>query len=262
MQRAPPSSPTALHPHQRAPNLNTSSLSLTRSPRQLAMSNLISLPRELVELQLAQLDLLSSLFLPDEFTPSPSVALLYSLLSSSQDGSTVRVPADAAPGCTVTVPLDPPPGALPGLYALELAISLSLGEPPQAPALHLRHPAWLSRSAHSNLCALLHGLPAEEDPMTCVLSALELLRDEAPRLIPLAEEMAKDVGDGEGEVRVWYWFPSLSTRAKRDDMVKWAPGFGLTGFVLAGECAPLTINGRAAARGPSVGARVGAVWLS
>jgi hypothetical protein len=34
-------------------------------------------------------------------------------------------------------------------------------------------------------------------------------------------------------VRVWFYFPSLNTREKRQHMVDWAPSYSLTGFVLA-----------------------------
>jgi hypothetical protein len=36
-------------------------------------------------------------------------------------------------------------------------------------------------------------------------------------------------------VRVWFYFPSLNTREKRQNMVDWAPSYSLTGFVLAGK---------------------------
>jgi hypothetical protein len=35
--------------------------------------------------------------------------------------------------------------------------------------------------------------------------------------------------------RVWFWFPSLSSKEKRRDLVTYAEDSGLTGFVLAGE---------------------------
>lgn len=36
-------------------------------------------------------------------------------------------------------------------------------------------------------------------------------------------------------IRVWYRFPSLSTKSKRDDLVDFAPRYRLTGFVIAGK---------------------------
>ena len=44
-------------------------------------------------------------------------------------------------------------------------------------------------------------------------------------------------------VRVWFYFPSLSTREKRDDLVSMAPMYALTGFVLAGKPGVLCLEG-------------------
>ena len=43
--------------------------------------------------------------------------------------------------------------------------------------------------------------------------------------------------------RTWFYFPSISTRAKRDDIVRYAPGYGLTGFLLAGKPGILCLEG-------------------
>ncbi|KAJ9104757.1 hypothetical protein QFC19_003898 [Naganishia cerealis] len=45
--------------------------------------------------------------------------------------------------------------------------------------------------------------------------------------------------------RVWFWFPSLSTREKRRDLVTYASRWGLTGFVLAGKPGLLCLEGTA-----------------
>jgi hypothetical protein len=47
------------------------------------------------------------------------------------------------------------------------------------------------------------------------------------------QKKVQDEDDG-GLQRVWFWFPSLSTREKRKDLVNYAARWGLTGFVLAG----------------------------
>jgi hypothetical protein len=58
-----------------------------------------------------------------------------------------------------------------------------------------------------------------------------LSRTQEQTQVEVAEE---DAGD-EALQRVWFWFPSLSTKEKRRDLVDYAPRYGLTGFVLAGE---------------------------
>lgn len=205
------------------------------------MSTINSLPTELIQIQLSHFDLLESLFLPGEFTPSQETIDLLSDLESRLDQSTISLAAGASLDCTVLIPLDPPPDAQPGPHSVELSISLALSladsDSPQPLQLAVKQPSWLSRSAHQSLANSLASLPQEDDPTTAVLGALELLRDAGAGLIPLvvADVGAAAAGAVEDECRVWFWLQSLSTRAKRDNMVKWAPGFGLTGFVMAGK---------------------------
>ena len=44
-------------------------------------------------------------------------------------------------------------------------------------------------------------------------------------------------------VRAWFYFPSISTRAKRDDLINFAPTYGLTGFLMAGKPGILCLEG-------------------
>jgi hypothetical protein len=67
------------------------------------------------------------------------------------------------------------------------------------------------------------------------VAASELL---AERVSGTAEDGgADDQPDGAADSleRVWFWFPSLSSREKRRDLVTYAEDSGLTGFVLAGK---------------------------
>lgn len=47
-------------------------------------------------------------------------------------------------------------------------------------------------------------------------------------------------------VRVWFYFQSLSTREKRNDIVNYAASYSLTGFVLAGKPGVLCLEGASA----------------
>lgn len=49
--------------------------------------------------------------------------------------------------------------------------------------------------------------------------------------------------DAGPQVRVWFYFPSISTRSKRDDFIKYAPLYGLTGFLYAGKPGLLCVEG-------------------
>lgn len=199
-----------------------------------------TLPIELIQLQLEQFDLLQSLFLPGEWTPSQATTALSSHLQSQLDLATMPIARNSSLDCTVVIQLDVPPAALPGEYSIQLSISLPLQDPAPPPRLTLHQPSWLSRSTHQSLSDSLASLPAEDDPTTAVLGALELVRELGSAAIPLVEEVVEEVG-GKEEVRVWFWLQSLSTREKRNDMVNWAPGFGLTGFVMAGQSEPLSV---------------------
>jgi hypothetical protein len=118
-------------------------------------------------------------------------------------------------------------------------------------------PSWLSRSQHIDLVksfAALIDPPSPsldsptpysddstlpDDDITILLAAVDILKELSqpllPSALPLSHLSLDDAGEVEGEFRVFYHFPSLSTRAKRKDLVDWAPEYGLTGFVLAGQ---------------------------
>lgn len=119
----------------------------------------------------------------------------------------------------------------------------------------MAQPQWLSRASHAGLSVELtrfcsswrqgqnHG-SEDESPLEMIIEVVEWVKDRAlifkireeeelkELLVKAHVNRVKDIGDF---VRVWFWFPSLSTKSKRDDMVNWASQYGLTGFVLAGE---------------------------
>lgn len=90
-------------------------------------------------------------------------------------------------------------------------------------------------------------------PNDDVFATIEYIRDEAPNYIKNTQTSSTDSSNGHGGanggddtaplVRVWFYFPSLSTREKRDDLVNHAPSYSLTGFVLAGKPGVLCLEG-------------------
>ncbi|EGP90171.1 unnamed protein product [Zymoseptoria tritici ST99CH_1A5] len=79
-----------------------------------------------------------------------------------------------------------------------------------------------------------------------ILSAIDIVRYRATEHLATLQQTAVVAGDISGpEVRAWFYFPSISTRAKRDDLVNHAPSFGLTGFLLAGKPGVLCLEGGA-----------------
>jgi hypothetical protein len=95
--------------------------------------------------------------------------------------------------------------------------------------------------SRAEVAGITASIPQGED----ALEVFEYIQAEATRLLEnkqshtvTSEEMNKGP-----IVRVWFYFPSLSTRKKRDDMVNLAPAYGLTGFVLAGKPGVLCLEG-------------------
>jgi hypothetical protein len=86
-----------------------------------------------------------------------------------------------------------------------------------------------------------------------ILEAVEFLKEETAAYMsslntatPISSQSRSTTEAGtEDLVRVWFYLQSLSTRSKRDDMVNWAPGYNLTGFVLAGKPGILCLEGAA-----------------
>lgn len=230
------------------------------------------LPRPALELQLETLELAESLFpLSGELeVDEHSAAALPSLrawIKAGTDGDRSTVTADEL-SFTVTLSLEQerdPSSPYPLVLQVRIPLTPSvdarhtLDDGASAATVHLQQPVWLSRTAHDALAA---SLPSA-NPRTflsnadLLLETIDYVRNRAIALLPppaSAAELARANGGGGGgsggrrrraaparadgqddeEYRVWLWFPSLSTREKRDDIVNWAGDYSLTGFVLAG----------------------------
>ncbi|GAA5968494.1 hypothetical protein JCM11641_007658 [Rhodosporidiobolus odoratus] len=129
--------------------------------------------------------------------------------------------------------------------------------------VRLQQPPWLSRTAHDALSSSLLSLTPTtfSSNAELILETVDYAREEATKLLPdeTEAEASSQTGQGrrrgrgggkpgqkekhEPEFRAWMYLMSLSTREKRDDMVDWAPEYGLTGFVLAGKPGLLCVEG-------------------
>jgi hypothetical protein len=106
------------------------------------------------------------------------------------------------------------------------------------PNIYLRHPGFLSRSAYEDLIQSVNRIPKDSSSAEHILQVVDHVRTYGPSLLtasPKQDEPAPLENLDIQLERVWFWFPSLSTRSKRKDLVDYAPRYGLTGFVLAGE---------------------------
>lgn len=136
--------------------------------------------------------------------------------------------------------------------SLQVEIRLPLVQKMEGRRLGLKQPDWLSRG---QLVSLEQSLPEEvtgsDALIDNVFALLNYLQQAVPLLLAEAPSLAKKIkdsgltieGDEVGMDRVWFWFPSLSTKEKRNDIVNNAPRYRLTGFVLAGKPGILCLEG-------------------
>ena len=99
-------------------------------------------------------------------------------------------------------------------------------------------PDWLTKN-ETNL--LIQDLP--QDDVVSAIEHITRLAQEAALTASLQTSTIKSTASAGPLVRVWFYFPSISTRAKRDDIVNYAPSYGLTGFLLAGKPGILCLEG-------------------
>lgn len=217
------------------------------------------LSRGLLESQLEALDLCSSLFPQDgELTLSDETerfvpALREWVHDETKDGSTLGVERDGPRhweneiAFVVHLALQRRSSSESDSDETRYPISLSIKLPTVAdtrtsdlppPAIYyLNQPAWLARTAFDSLSRSLpqYNSATFTSNTDFVLSIIDHVRDRGPDHIP--ERRAQPDDDDESsstkgrrrrqrsgryddpEYRVWLWFPSLSTREKRDDIV-------------------------------------------
>ncbi|CAI4213891.1 unnamed protein product [Parascedosporium putredinis] len=178
-------------------------------------TGLALLPKDLLELQLGQIDLLMAI---RQHTEIDEQARLLTLDLEVEDAVGEPKPLTL----TLSVPM---------------VAELPVTDPP-AVKTRVHQPAWMSKSEAAQMTA---QLPDED-----ILSVIEHVKDEASQhLARLAEKAAaRNAGTTEEPiVRAWFYFPSISTREKRDDLVNHSSSYGLTGFLLAGKPGILCLEG-------------------
>lgn len=113
----------------------------------------------------------------------------------------------------------------------------------------VQYPTYLSRADGEKLMlevtdaangARADGLSAVDNAgyivdVACRITKLTAALWQAAEVARTSRLTEKSDEEDYGELqRVWFWFPSLSTREKRKDLVNYAARWRLTGFVLAG----------------------------
>ncbi|OKL56773.1 hypothetical protein UA08_07927 [Talaromyces atroroseus] len=195
------------------------------------------LPADMMESQLSMIDLLIAMF--------PSASELEIPESTREGIDTLRdwcqdptetptgIPSSLSLAVCLAVTTEK-------TIQVNIKISLQLENPESKEPLpitySLRQPEWMSKAEVANMAA---AMPPDD-----VFAAFEYIRDEAMHFLETRQTLTETATrSSEPLVRVWFYFPSLSTRGKRDDLVNYASDYSLTGFVLAGKPGVLCLEG-------------------
>lgn len=211
------------------------------------------LPKELIELQLGQIDLLIAMYQADDAIDiSDTHSALLETLRAWCDSDEITAPQISESAFHLELSLqigdeDDPTGRQSSLQ-LDISVPLidqrdepseqPLDEPPNA-KIRVLQPPWMSRAEAARLTS---SIPDED-----MLSAIEYVKEAAAQHLSDSQgrvSSAADHSTTDGPiVRIWFYFPSISTRSKRDDIVNYAPAYRLTGFLLAGKPGILCLEG-------------------
>lgn len=216
-------------------------------PAALARQNVLT--KELMALQLGQVDLLMAMYSPDDAVDiDPTSLELVEQLRDWCESGTDTPPAFSDLSINILLDLDLSDSAgEQGDQPRSLQLSLYLPlvderdpqmDPPPVKS-RLQKPAWLSKNEVANINS---SLPDED-----ISTVIEYIKDTASA-IPMQPTNASTRSNGLFDknaslVRAWFYFPSISTREKRDDLVKFAPAYGLSGFLMAGKPGILCLEG-------------------
>ncbi|KAK0389038.1 hypothetical protein NLU13_2614 [Sarocladium strictum] len=219
----------------------------------MAPESWLVLPVDQLEHQIGQVDLLMAMYPGDDDIEmdGTSKEVLEKLKSSLEEG-TLPTP-ESAPQIYMHLSLpieedcDPPEQKI---LKLELRIPFFTEKEDAGsdalPKVHIRvqQPTWLHRAATTELNAEVSG--GTDD----LFSALQSIQDSALRVLKESkasetsnENDAEVEGGAKPLVRVWFYFPSISTRSKRDDFIINAPYYKITGFLCAGKPGLLCLEG-------------------
>jgi hypothetical protein len=218
------------------------------------------LPKDLMETQLGQVDLLLAMYASDgAATISNEQADLVERLRAWCEGDDEDPPAFTEHAVTVLLAVSASDEAdsRDKLY-LEINVPLwweqgesttahDAAEPPRVRVRIQQQPAWMSKAEATQL--------NDEIPDEDVLTIIEHVKEAASQSLAAtriaadssATKPSTSSSTSQPLVRAWFYFPSISTRSKRDDLINYAPSYGLTGFLLAGKPGVLCLEGGAQA---------------
>jgi hypothetical protein len=205
----------------------------------------IVLSRQHMEAQLSIIELLIGMFPePGELDIPPETLRWTKTLSdwcseSQSHKSPAAIPPELSLALNLTVGEDSSVGTRHILLNISVPTRCADIDALEPPPLRyfFRQPDWLSKAQVLEFSSSI--------PQNDIFEAIEWVREEAPERLMTRLEEATIGAEVSNDilVRVWFYFPSLSTREKRDDIVNFAPAYHLTGFVLAGKPGVLCLEG-------------------
>ena len=208
------------------------------------------LPKELMAMQLGQIDLLMAMYAHDDAVhiDPASLDLIETLRLWCDDDKDEALSTNIQPSLTILLDLDladsdSVQGDEPRPLQLSLTVPLHSDDfsSLDAPAIKARvqQPPWMSKTQVSQLNT---SIPDED-----VLTVIEYVKEAALEYSAQSDRSCTEVNllfDKDAPlVRAWFYFPSISTRAKRNDLVNFAPTYGLSGFLMAGKPGILCLEG-------------------
>lgn len=200
---------------------------------------------DLIEQQLAQIDLLIAMF-PDEGSVSfdeTSLHNLDALRTMQTDNLSWHSPNSSLNICAVLT-LQVEEGAMAGkpfqldiafpfIYDHGLAVRQDPLDEPPSPSIRLLQPSWMSKAE-----AAKTATPSNQDIFTIIQHFQDTFSS-----YPQPKTITSNTTQKDTLMRIWFYFPSISTRSKRQDIVKYAPLYELTGFLLSGKPGILCLEG-------------------
>ncbi|GKU14846.1 unnamed protein product [Fusarium langsethiae] len=189
------------------------------------------LPKDIMELQLGQIDLLMAMYASDDaiFMDSTSAETIEKLRNwcENEDEQAPNIPETSI---DLILRLDDFGDDDSSARLLQLTLSVPLTSPrgdalvdPPSIKTRIQQPEWMSKG---DVAKLNLELPDED-----ILSVIEHIKEAATQ--HLAGLKQNEVANIQSRI----------TRAKRDDLVDHAPTYGLTGFLLAGKPGVLCLEG-------------------
>ncbi|KAG6008114.1 hypothetical protein E4U21_004996 [Claviceps maximensis] len=230
----------------------------------------IMLSQDLIEQQLAQIDLLMAMFPGEDnvFLSEEATMSLEAWRSLQSHAEIDELPPTISTSLplllTLDLNLDPDldldldvhETVMPN-KALQLQLDITVpfftshgderdADEPPCPGVRLVQPSWMSKAEAASLTATA---PKNQDLLSLIQhfrdgASGHLARCTASITVSACHPRTIDT-EMEPLVRTWFYFPSISTRSKRADLVNYAPAYTLTGFLLSGKPGILCLEGTA-----------------